>query len=104
MKKIKKQNPKVVGSKPRKLKWHHSKDTNGMPYAYCEVEISSACDYYVIAEVTHLSGNQYSLYIDSPQNFIDNITVFGFEQAIERAEKKILAQIEKSIKQLSKWV
>jgi len=97
MKKIKKQNR-------RKLKWHRSKDANGMPCARCEVEIASACDYYVTAEVTHLAGNQYLLYIDSPNIFVDNIKIFGFEQAIERAEKKILAQIAKSIKQLSRYI
>ena len=104
MKKIKKQNPKMIGSKPRKLKWHRSKDSNGMPFASCEVDISSVCDYYVVAEVTHLQGNQYSVYVNAPGDISAAIAIFGFEKAIERAEKKILAQIAKSIKQLSRWV
>jgi len=51
MKKIKKQNLKIAGSKPCKIKWDRSEDYDGMPYASCEVKISDACDFYVLAEV-----------------------------------------------------
>jgi hypothetical protein len=104
MKKIKKQNPKIVGSKPRKIKWHRSKDGHGMPYASCEVKISDACDFYVLAEVMHHQGNQYSFYIDAPCNVTPEIKVFGFEQAIERAENRILRQIRKAHEQLARWI
>ena len=104
MKKIKKQNLKIAGSKPCKIKWDRSEDNDGMPYASCEVKISDACDFYVLAEVMHRNGNQYSFYVDMPCYVSPDIKVFGFEQAIERAENRILRQIRKAHEQLARWI
>lgn len=105
MKKIKKQNPKTVGYKSRKIKWHRSKDANGMPYAYCEFAVADSCDFRVLCEVTWLKSNIWSFYIDSPSNRSQQeISVSGFENAVERAEKRILSQVRKAHEQLARWI
>lgn len=104
MKKIKKQNPKTVGYKSRKIKWDRSKDVNGMPYASCELAVSDSCGFWVLCEVMWLESNIWSFYIDSPGYSSREVKVRGFENAVERAEKRILSQVRKAHEQLARWI
>jgi hypothetical protein len=67
-------------------------------------DFSSAADFYIICEIDFVAlTNAYNIYLDMP-NFRYDGQAWTLEQAIERCERKILAHIEKSVKQLSKYV
>jgi hypothetical protein len=89
--------------KSRKIRWHRSKDGGGMPHAYCEFTASTAGDFVVLCEVTHLHGDTFDYYIDAPGYVSPEYKVVGFENAIKKAEEKILDKIHKACIELQAW-